>query len=111
MNLAELLSYLDRNMDAHFLDGDPASTLEKARSGTHAHPIEAEILLALMTGADADRPDSVLDRAQAVKAIGPVRLKYMRDDAPVAGFRLVEKTIVTIDAAFNDEALRMRAGA
>lgn len=109
MNLAELLSYLDRNMEAHFLDGDPASTLEKARSGTHPHAIESEILVALMNGAGADGPDSVLDRAQAVKALGPVRLKYMQDDAPVAGFRLVEKTIVTMDAAYNDEALRLKA--
>ncbi|WP_018936812.1 hypothetical protein [Thioalkalivibrio sp. ALJ24] len=108
MNLSELLNYLDRNLDTEFLDGDAAGTLEKARSGEHKDPIAAEILVALMDGAGADGPDTPLERAEAVKAIGPLRLKYMGDDAPVEGFRLVEKTITTIDAAYNEEALAAR---
>ncbi|WP_018861899.1 MULTISPECIES: hypothetical protein [unclassified Thioalkalivibrio] len=108
MTLSELLQYLDENMDGVFLDGDPASTLEKARAGQHRNPIAAEVLTTLMDGAGADGPDTTLERAEAVKAIGPLRLKYMADDAPVEGFRLVEKTIVTIDAAYNDEALSSR---
>jgi hypothetical protein len=105
MTLGELLQYLDENMDGVFLDGDPGPSLDKARSGEHRNPIAAEVLVALMDGAGADGPETTLERAEAVKAIGPLRLKYMGDDAPVEGFRLVEKTIVTIDAAYNDEAL------
>lgn len=105
MTLEHLLNYLHENLDERFLDGDATETLSKARTGEHREPIVAEILSALMSGAGADRPDTELDRATAVKAIGPVRLIYMKDDAPVEGFRLVEKTIVTIDAAYNEEAL------
>ena len=105
MTLEQLLQYLDHHLDERFLDGDAAQSLAKARDGSHQDPIAAEILTALMSGAGADTPQAELERAAAVKAIGPVRLKYMKDDAPVDGFRLVEKTIVTIDAAYNEEAL------
>ncbi|AGA32737.1 hypothetical protein TVNIR_1053 [Thioalkalivibrio nitratireducens DSM 14787] len=108
MTLERLLAYLDRHLDHRFLDGGAAATLAKARAGTHCDPIAAEILAALMDGAGADSPGTELDRASAVKAIGPIRLKYMHDDAPVEGFRLVEKTVVTIDAAYNEEALAAR---
>ena len=110
MTLEQLLTYLDDEMDQRFLDGDAAQTLAKARDGSHRDPIVAEVLVALMDGASADGPDTSLDRATAVKSISPVRLKYMKDDAPVEGFRLVEKTIVTIDAAFNEEALATKTG-
>jgi hypothetical protein len=105
MTFKQLLHYLDYHMDQRFLDGDASQTLTKARNGSHRDPIVAEVLVALMDGAGADSADTKLDRATAVKSIGPVRLKYMKDDAPVEGFRLVEKTIVTIDAAYNEEAL------
>ncbi|AKJ94620.1 MULTISPECIES: hypothetical protein [Thioalkalivibrio] len=108
MTLSQLLQYLDEHMDGVFLDGDPAASLEKARSGDHRNPIAAEVLVALMDGAGSDSPDATMERAEAVKSIGPTRLKYMGDDAPVEGFRLVEKTIVTIDAAYNEEALALR---
>ncbi len=108
MTLEQLLTYLDDHMEQDFLDGDAAETLKKARDGSHRDPIVAEILAALMDGAGADSPGTELERAVAVKAIGPLRLKYMKDDAPVEGFRLVEKTIVTIDAAYNEEALASR---
>ena len=105
MTLEQLLQYLDHHLDERFLDGDAAQSLAKARDGSHRDPMAAEILAALMSGAGADTTEAELERAVAVKAIGPVRLKYMKDDAPVEGFRLVEKTIVTIDAAYNEEAL------
>ncbi len=105
MNLERLVNYLDYHMDHALRDGDAAETLAKARAGGHRDPVVAEVLNALMDGAGSDDPATELDRATAVKSIGPVRLKYMKDDAPVESFRLVEKTIVTIDAAFNEEAL------
>jgi len=109
MTLEHLLQYLNQNLDGRFLDGTPAETLVKASAGTHREPVAGEIIVALMTGAGADIPSAELDRATAVRAIGPVRLIYMKDDAPVEGFRLVEKTILAIDAAFNEEALSARS--
>lgn len=109
MNLEQLIGYLNEYLDEKFLDGDIASTLAKARAGEHREPVAGEIIAALMNGAGIDDPSATLDRATAVKAIGPVRLIYMKDDAPVEGFRLVEKTITTIDAAFNEEALASRS--
>jgi hypothetical protein len=110
MTLEQLLTYLDDEMDQRFLDGNAAETLAKAREGSHRDPFVAEVLTALMNGAGADSPGAELERAVAVKALGPLRLKYMKDDAPVEGFRLVEKTIVTIDAAYNEEALASKSG-
>ncbi len=110
MTLEQLLHYLDHHLDQRFLDGNAGETLAKARAGGHHEPVAGEILVALMDGAGADSPEKALDRASAVKAIGPLRLQYMKDDAPVEGFRLVEKTITTIDAAYNEEALAAKQG-
>ena len=52
--------------------------------------------------------DDVIVRVQAVKTLGPIRLFYMKDDAPVEGFRLVEDIVHKIDGAFNDEAMRLK---
>ena len=54
-------------------------------------------------------PDAAIDRATAVNALGPIRLLFMRDDAPAEGFRLVEDVVYRIDGAFNEEAQRQQA--
>ncbi|MCG5523922.1 hypothetical protein LRB11_03115 [Ectothiorhodospira haloalkaliphila] len=105
MTLSELLSHLDAHTGLGLLDGSPQETLDKARDGEHTGPIAGEIVKAL--GGDGERDaQTLIERAQAVKALGPLRLKYMGDDAPVEGFRMVEKTITGIDEAFNEEALK-----
>jgi len=110
MTLAELIQYLDANTDFSVLDGDPAATFQKANDGAHADPIIGEILKAIIDGNACGAADCELERGGVVTSVGPLRLKYMADDAPVEGFRAVEGIIQTIDSAFNDEALRMKQG-
>lgn len=108
MTLAELFDYIDTHTSFNILDGSPADTLEKVVAGTHRDALMNEVLLPLIKAKDAANAETTLSRAEAVAALGPIRLKYMADDAPVEGFRAVEGIIKTIDAAFNDEALRAR---
>jgi len=110
MTISELLEYLDANTQFSVLDGEVQQTLDKARAGTHSDPIMGEIVKGIADGCGCDSPDSTLERVDAVNALGPVRLKYMADDAPVEGFRAVEGTIHAIDGAFNEEALRQKGG-
>lgn len=106
MTLEQLLQYLDSHSGYKVLEGDAAQTLTKARAGQHSDPLMGEILKSLYEGAGGTDAGSAITRAQATTSLGPLRLRYMKDDAPVAGFRMVEKTIHTIDGAFNDEALQ-----
>jgi len=109
MNFGDLLQYLDDHSGFQILDGTPAESIAKAKAGTHQNPIAAEIIIAaaenLGLGGEAD----AIERVAFVNSLGKIRLKYMADDAPVEGFRTVEKVITTADAAFNEEALRERA--
>jgi len=111
MTLGELLQYLDQHTEYQLLDGSPAETLDKARESSHQDPLAAEIISAMMDKTGLSSPDESLERADAVNSLGPVRLKYMADDAPVEGFRMVEKLITAIDAAYNEEALAQRGKA
>lgn len=111
MTLAELMNHIAENTDLPVMDGDAAQTLEKARADTHREPVVAEILRTVVEKNDCGEVDCVLERAAVVTPLGPVRLKYMADDAPVEGFRLVENFIRAVDDAYNDEALRQRHGA
>ncbi|MFZ5558295.1 MAG: hypothetical protein ACOZDY_16505 [Pseudomonadota bacterium] len=108
MTFAELLDYLDAHTPYRLLDGTPEETLAKARSGAHRDPVAGAILTALFDRSGATGASAPVERAQAVAALGPIRLEYMRDDAPVEGFRMVEKIVHAIDGAFNDEALRLK---
>lgn len=108
MKFEELLDYLGQNAPYDLLDGDVAATVDKARAGNHRDPLAGEILAALIEGADVQDLETEVDRATVVNALGPLRLKYMADDAPVEGFRMVERLIQTMDLAFNEEALRKR---
>ncbi|HSO08243.1 MAG TPA: hypothetical protein VLW45_13455 [Pelomicrobium sp.] len=111
MTFAELLTYLDAHTPYDLLDGTPDETLSKARAGGHRNPVAGAILLSLFERSGAADPGAPIERAQAVAALGPIRLEYMKDDAPVEGFRMVEKIVHGIDSAFNDEALRLKGSA
>ena len=63
----------------------------------------------LFDKADLPRADAPITRSQAIAALAPIRLEFMKDDAPADGFRLVEKIVHAIDGAFNDEALKLKA--
>jgi len=110
MTLAQLLHYLERELPYDYLCGDVSETLRRARAGDHPDPLAGEVI-ALIAGA-AERPeaDALVERAAAVTALGPIRLRYMADDAPVEGFRFIERTILGIDAAFDAEALAAKRG-
>jgi hypothetical protein len=108
MTLNELLQYLQENAGFALLDGTPEESIRKAVEGSHAQPIAAEIIRAFNDKAGDAGGGASLERIDAVKSLGPLRLEYMADDAPVEGFRMVEKIITTIDAAYNDEARRRR---
>ena len=104
MTLTELLVYLDEHSGHRLLVGSVDETLRQAHAGRHADPLAGEIVALLVAAEDG----AVISRAGATTALGPLRLRYMRDDAPVEGFRMVEHVVHAIDGAFNDEALRAR---
>lgn len=106
MTVTELVSYINDHAGDCLLDKDVPHSFASARAGTHPDPLAAEIINRL---ADAAQPDGTIDRAAATTALGTLRLRFMRDDAPVEGFRLVERVVHEIDGAFNDEALRNRS--
>ena len=108
MTFIELLSYVGANCKYDLMEGDINTTLAKAIDGTHKNPIVGNIIAQMYKNSGISSPDAVLERAQAIKTLGPIRLTYMKDDAPVEGFRLVEDIVHKIDGAFNDEAMRLK---
>ncbi|MGA7801984.1 MAG: hypothetical protein WCC36_14350 [Gammaproteobacteria bacterium] len=108
MNLSELLQYIDTNSDYGLLEGDAEQTLTKAREDTHRDALAGRIIKAIAEHCNIADTSTGFERADAVNALGPLRLEYMKDDAPVDGFRMLERIIHLIDGAFNDEALRLK---
>ncbi|MEJ2061142.1 MAG: hypothetical protein P8Y64_11770 [Gammaproteobacteria bacterium] len=108
MKYGDLLTYLDAHADYTILDGSPAETLEKALTDKHQDALAGEIIKSSATHADITSVEQEIERVDFVKSLSAVRLKYMADDAPVEGFRMVEKIITTADAAYNEEALAAR---
>lgn len=106
MTFQELFIYLNEHTKYEFITEN--SKLEDAMTGKHENELIGEIISNIAKGCGCETIDHSLLRQDVIKAIGPTRLKYMKDDAPVEGFRLVEGTVPVIDAAFNDEALRNR---
>ena len=105
MTFADLLNYLQENSKYTVLDGDIMQTIAKTESNTYENPLMGEIIKHLFAAVNAADVNAPITRAQATTALGPLRLIYMKDDAPVDGFRMLGRIIHTIDGAFNDEAL------
>lgn len=111
MTLSDLIIYLDRFSGYQILDGSPAETLAKSLSGNHSNTYIGEIISSMAEKLGLDDVDRVMpERVQVINSLGNLRLKYMADDAPVEGFRIVEKVIATIDSAYNEEALDHKGG-
>ncbi len=108
MTFSDLLSYMLQHSKYNIAQGDVQSTLTAALDGQHSNAIAGHIIAQLYGNSGLHSPADSLERAQAIKALGPIRLHYMKDDAPVEGFRMVEDVVHTIDGAFNDEALRLK---
>lgn len=108
MTFSELLLALEHRLPATILNGDAAATLDAARKGMHKHALVGTIIASLFEKSAMAGIDAAITRSQAIAALAPIRLEFMKDDAPVEGFRLVEKIVHAIDGAFNDEALRIK---
>ncbi|MDH5257203.1 MAG: hypothetical protein OEX07_04325 [Gammaproteobacteria bacterium] len=106
MTFQELFIYLNENTKYDFITD--TSPLEGAINGKHENELIGDIISSVAKSCGCETVDQTLLRQDVVKALGPIRLKYMKDDAPVEGFRLVEGTVPVIDQAFNDEALKNR---
>jgi hypothetical protein len=106
MTLDELFRYLDQHTPYRYLCDSDA--VELARQGRHPDPLIGEIISAISQKCQCANLACEVVREQVVRALSPLRLRFMADNAPVEGFRLIEKSIITIDAAFNDEALRKK---
>lgn len=99
MTLRELLSFID-GQGIPLCQGGALDPMPSGASG-----VAGEVVALLL----ADQPvDALIDRAEAIGRLGSIRRRYMADDAPVEGFRLVERVVLEIDKAFNEEALRQR---
>lgn len=107
MTLQELINYLDTNT-SHRFSTDDNKTLQHVRDGTHPDGLIGELLKAITDKCECTDESCELTRERVVLSIGPLRLKYMADDAPVEGFRLIEGTITAIDDAFNKEAINQK---
>jgi len=109
MTFAELLGYLGQNCKYDIMDGDASETLSKARTKSHKNELAGQIIADVFAKSGLTDIHSEITRAAAITAIGPIRLFFMKDDAPVEGFRMVEDIVHKIDGAFNEEALRLKA--
>ena len=106
MTFQELFNYLNENTNHDFITDN--SPLAEAMGGKHENKLIGDIISGVAKDCGCESVDHVIFRQDVIKAIGPLRLKYMKDDAPVEGFRLIEGTVPVIDSAFNDEALADR---
>ena len=102
MILSELLSYVGDQTGQSFIHSRGELIAETD------NPLCSEIGQAIMQGCGCQDTSCSVLREQVVTALGPIRLRFMADDAPVEGFRLVENVVLAIDKAFNDEALRQK---
>ncbi|MDA8390578.1 MAG: hypothetical protein M0Z76_07625 [Gammaproteobacteria bacterium] len=107
MTLGELLVYVDTHSGYRIVEADAGATVTRSLAGGHSEPFLGQIVAALAKAVGGGT-DAVIDRATATTALGPIRLQAMRDDAPIAHLRTVERVVHAIDGAFNDEALANR---
>lgn len=98
MKFLALMHFLEEQLETKFLQGN-------------TNPFAKEVLDALVQGCGiGDNYEKEITRAEAANALQAVRTKYRADDAPVEGFRLVERTVVLIDDAFDIEDWQKRKG-
>jgi hypothetical protein len=109
MTFIELLTFISTHSKYDITDGDIDNTLTVALEGKHKNAVIGDIIAQMYKNSGLTDTNAEIERALAIKTLGPIRLFYMKDDAPVEGFRLVENIVHAIDGAFNDEAMRLKA--
>lgn len=107
MTLLQLFSFLNENTSYQFFSSE--EELSNAISGQHENALVGNMVKLIAEKCGCENINCELKREEVVTALGPLRLEYMKDDAPVEGFRLLEGTIPVIDLAYNDEALKGRS--
>jgi hypothetical protein len=108
MTLCELFTYLHQHADYPIWDGSCEETMQKALAKTHSDSLIGEAIAAIITSVPQVAADAVITRAEATTALGPLRLRAMRDDAPGNDLRRMNDIVHAIDGAFNEEALAAR---
>lgn len=106
MTLLQLFTFLNENTSHQFFQSE--DELSAAITGQHSNPLMGDMIRLIAEKNGCADINCELKREEVVTALGPLRLEYMKDDAPVEGFRLLEGTIPVIDLAFNDEALKAK---
>lgn len=106
MTLLQLFDYLNKNTPYEFFQTE--DVLSAALTGEHENALMGDMIRLIAEKSECKDIHCEIKRENVVLALGPLRLEYMKDDAPVEGFRLLEGTIPVIDLAFNDEALKTR---
>lgn len=109
MKLSELIDFID-HMTGFGYKVDGGDAVELALAGEHGGEIVQDILSMIAKSCGCLNGDCDVVREKVVNAMGPIRLKFMADDAPVDGLRIVEKTVLAIDEAFDVEALKKKGG-
>lgn len=108
MTFGELLLRLHEQGLGPVLCGEPPSaqaTCAALLAGRHPEPLLGELLSTAALWCRISGPDSEVDRAAVVNALGPLRRRYQADDAPAEGLRALGTLIEAIDAAYDAAAL------
>lgn len=87
---------------------EAATGLAAARTGAPdalAGPCQT-LLITLINWCRIETLDTAVSRSAVIDALGPLRRQYMADPAaPAEDFRLLNRFIEAVDAAFDDEVL------
>lgn len=111
MTLRDLLVRLHGNCEYPVLHGSPEQTWRELVKGTYPDPVMGEALRALVEWCELDDLASRVDRADAVNALGPLRLRHMADNGGSGdALRVVQALVAAVDGAFDDEALDEQDG-
>lgn len=106
MTFQELFTYLNQNTPYDYITD--SSPLADAIEGKHENPLIAEIISSVAKSCGCSSIEQTIIRQDVISALGPLRLEYMKDDAPVEGFQLIQGAVPAIDLAFNNEAIKNR---
>lgn len=99
------LTRLDAHCGGELLAGAaPATLCEEVRDGRSDSPY-AEALRLLLDWVPVRRLDQTVTRSELVLALGPLRLRYQAQEAPLAEYRALTRLIHAIDAVYDERKM------
>lgn len=111
MTLRDLLVRLHGNCQYPVLHGSPEQTWRELIKGSYPDPVMGQALRTLVEWCQLDDLASQVKRADAVNALGPLRLRHMGEKTGSGdGLRVVQALVAAVDASFDDEILDMQGG-